>query len=364
MGENDDLAILVVGARPNFMKIAPLVFELGRRGVRSLLLHTGQHYDEEMSRVFFHDLGLPEPDIYLGVGSGSHAEQTAKIMVEFEKVCISKKPNLVVVVGDVNSTLACTLVAKKMHIKTAHIEAGLRSGDSRMPEEINRILTDSIADFLFTPSKDGDENLISEGRTQEDIFCVGNIMIDSLILNLERAKRSMITEELGLGSEDYGLVTLHRAENVDHKEVLNSIIEALQKIGSQIKLILPLHPRTKKRLGEFGLYQEIEGIPGVIITGPLGYLDFISLLSQSSIVLTDSGGLQEESSFLGIPCLTIRESTERPITVTEGTNTVVGTQAEAIWEAFKEKSNVGRNPTKRIHLWDGKTASRIADILF
>lgn len=355
--------ILVVGARPNFMKIAPIYAELKRRGVNQLLLHTGQHYDENMSKVFFDDLGMPKPDIYLGVGSGSHAVQTAKVMVEFEQVCLEHNPRLVLVVGDVNSTLACTLVACKMNIKTAHVEAGLRSRDLDMPEEINRLATDALANYLLTPSRDGDENLLAEGRDPADIYFVGNVMIDSLFNNLERSKSSSIHSDLGIKKGEYGLITLHRPSNVDDKETFIRIIGALHEIGNLIPLVFPMHPRTAKRVEEFGLTNKLESIPNIVLTGPAGYLDFIALTSSSRIVLTDSGGLQEETTALRIPCITLRENTERPITVTEGTNKIVGNDPERILAEARSALSSKIIHTKIPEKWDGKTAQRIADII-
>ena len=355
--------ILVVGARPNFMKIAPLYAELKHRGINQLLLHTGQHYDENMSKVFFEDLGMPEPDIYLGVGSSSHAVQTAKVMMEFEVICIKHDPCLVVVVGDVNSTLACTLVARKLNIKTAHIEAGLRSGDMEMPEEVNRIVTDAIADILLTPSPDGDANLLAEGRDPNDIFFVGNIMIDSLFNNLERTKDSEIHDRMGLVRGEYAVLTLHRPSNVDSKTVFAGIIDALEIIGEKISLVFPMHPRTLKQAKEFGLMKRIEGITNIKIMGPIGYLDFIALTSNSRLVLTDSGGLQEETTALRIPCITLRENTERPITVSEGTNHIVGSTPSRIVEASDEVLKRDYSKCSIPDKWDGRTAIRIADII-
>lgn len=354
--------ILVVGARPNFMKIAPLYAELKRRGIEQLLLHTGQHYDDNMSKVFFDDLGMPKPDIYLGIGSGSHAYQTATVMMEFEKICMERSPSMVVVVGDVNSTVACAIVCAKLGVPCAHVEAGLRSFDRKMPEEINRILTDSVADLLLTPSPDGDENLLAEGVAKERIKRVGNVMIDSLYSNLERAKESQISTELGV-QENYAILTLHRPSNVDDKENFTGIIGALEKIGQEVQLVFPMHPRTEKNAKAFGIYERLKAIPNIILTGPVGYLDFVALMASSTLVLTDSGGLQEETTALGIPCITLRENTERPITVTEGTNTVVGCNPALIestaFEALAGNGKAGRIP----ELWDGKTAERIADVL-
>ena len=355
--------ILVVGARPNFMKIAPIHAELARRGVPQLLLHTGQHYDENMSKVFFDDLGMPEPDIYLGVGSGSHAVQTAKVMVEFEQICQHHEPSMVVVVGDVNSTVACTMVCAKLWIPCAHVEAGLRSNDRKMPEEINRLVTDAIADLLLTPSPDGDENLLKEGVAVERIKFVGNIMIDSLLNNLERAKGSTIHSDLGIEGDSYGVLTLHRPSNVDDSKAFKRILTALESIGSRIPLVFPMHPRTRNRTEEFGLTERLESIPNIILTGPAGYLDFVSLMAGSTFVLTDSGGLQEETTALGIPCITLRENTERPITVTEGTNVIVGNDTDAIIRAALDVLGTGGKAGRIPDLWDGHTAERIADVL-
>ncbi len=355
--------ILVVGARPNFMKIAPIHAELKRRGISQILLHTGQHYDENMSKVFFDDLGMPQPDIYLGIGSGSHANQTAKVMVEFEIVCKKHKPSMVIVVGDVNSTVACSMVCAKEWIPCAHVEAGLRSFDRQMPEEINRLITDAIANYLLTPSQDGDDNLRNEGVSEERIKFVGNVMIDSLFNNLERAKTSKIHSNLGVDKGNYGVLTLHRPSNVDNKEAFEGIITALEKIGKRIPLVFPLHPRTKNRLEQFNLTERLESIPNIVLTGPAGYLDFISLMSESKLVLTDSGGLQEETTALGIPCLTLRENTERPITVTEGTNTIVGNDPQRILEAANDILDNGGKAGRIPDMWDGKTSHRIADLI-
>lgn len=354
--------ILVVGARPNFMKIAPLYAELKQRGVTQILMHTGQHYDDNMSKIFFDDLGMPKPDIYLGIGSGSHAEQTARVMIEFEKICIENKPSMVVVVGDVNSTVACSIVCAKLIIPCAHVEAGLRSFDREMPEEVNRILTDSVANLLLTPSPDGDENLRAEGVSEERIVRVGNIMIDSLFTNIERAKKSTLISDMGL-EKKYAILTLHRPSNVDIKDNFSKIIGALEFIGQHIQIVFPMHPRTQKNATKFSLLGRIESIPNIVITGPLGYLDFISLMSSSTMALTDSGGLQEETTALGIPCVTLRENTERPITVTEGTNEVVGCDPELIKSTAINILTTGGKVGRIPDLWDGKTAHRIADVL-
>ena len=354
--------ILVVGARPNFMKIAPIYAELQSRGQELILLHTGQHYDDNMSKVFFDDLGMPKPDIYMGIGSGSHAYQTGTVMIEFEKICQEKDPSMVVVVGDVNSTVACTIVCAKMGIPCAHVEAGLRSFDRDMPEEINRILTDSVADLLLTPSPDGDEHLRAEGIAEERIIRVGNVMIDSLYSNLTRAESSSIQDDLGL-NDDYSILTLHRPSNVDDEGIFAGIISALEVIGKEIQIVFPMHPRTEKMAKQFSLYERIASIPKIKITGPVGYLDFVALMSDSKLVLTDSGGLQEETTALGIPCITLRENTERPITVTEGTNTIVGCDPELIKSTALDALTTGGKSGRIPEMWDGKTAHRIADVL-
>jgi UDP-N-acetylglucosamine 2-epimerase (non-hydrolysing) len=459
--------INVVGARPNFMKIAPIIraiksfnqanqrnqtnlsremgslFHGDQRNQRNLidykLVHTGQHYDYEMSKVFFEDLELPEPDIYLGVGSGSHAEQTGRVMIEFEKVLFKQKPDLVVVVGDVNSTLACALAASKIDysrgsginskvdpvkgeqilfnnltnsknpINTtnargyrpliAHVEAGLRSFDRTMPEEINRLLTDQISDFLFTPSRDANKNLSKEGIPEEKIFLVGNVMVDSLLYNLEKAKQSTILDQLDLRQRslsdhcslmtDYCLLTLHRPSNVDNKDVFLRIINALIEISKHIPIIFPIHPRTRKQIEAFGLssyfvYHDVKPINQtnqinqrnkknqrnqtnqtnrINLIDPLGYLDFLNLMMHSTFVMTDSGGIQEETTVLGIPCLTLRDTTERPITISQGTNVLVRNDTHKIIdEAFKildRKGKTGNHP----ELWDGKAAERIVEVL-
>ena len=359
--------INVVGARPNFMKVAPIVAAMDRRPdvFTSLVIHTGQHYDAAMSDAFFRDLDLPKPHQYLGVGSGSHAAQTAAVMKSFEPVLLDEKPDWVLVVGDVNSTLACALVCVKLGIKVGHVEAGLRSRDRTMPEEINRLLTDQIADLLFTPSADADENLRAEGIPEERIRLVGNVMIDSLLNHLERAKNSTIRDDLGVANSDYAVLTLHRPSNVDDRETLCSIIEALEKISERVPIIFPAHPRSRKTIAEFGLTNRVERMEGLRLIEPLGYLDFLRLYSGARLVLTDSGGIQEETTVLGIPCLTLRENTERPITVEMGTNIVVGTNKDRIIDAAS--AALDREPDKRAArvppLWDGRAAERIVDVL-
>ncbi len=359
--------INVVGARPNFMKVAPIVDEMKRRNTMfaPLIVHTGQHYDAQMSDAFFNDLGLPEPDVYLGVGSGSHAMQTAAVMQSFEPVVLEHKPDWVLVVGDVNSTLACAIVCSKLGIKVAHVEAGLRSRDRTMPEEINRLLTDQIADLLLTPSEDADENLRLEGIPESRIRFVGNVMIDSLFGQLKRAERSQVREELGVDKIEYAALTLHRPSNVDNVEAFARILSALEMISARLPIIFPVHPRTRARIEEFGLSERVARAKGLRLIEPLGYLDFLSLYSGARLVLTDSGGIQEETTALGIPCLTLRENTERPITVEMGTNQVVGTNTERIVRtAFASlDSPVGVQPPRIPPLWDGKTASRICDAL-
>ncbi|MDQ2855182.1 MAG: UDP-N-acetylglucosamine 2-epimerase (non-hydrolyzing) [Acidobacteriota bacterium] len=359
--------INVVGARPNFMKVAPIVKAMERRPheFAQLVVHTGQHYDPGMSEAFFRDLDLPKPDRYLGVGSGSHAAQTAAVMEGFEPVVLEEKPDWVLVVGDVNSTLACALVCVKLGIKVAHVEAGLRSRDRTMPEEINRLLTDQIADVLFTPSADGDDNLRAEGIPAERIHLVGNVMIDSLFLHLERAKSSTIRQDLEVADSDYAVLTLHRPSNVDDRETFVGIIEALSQIGRRLPIIFPVHPRTRKAIADLGLEQLIMESAGLRLINPLGYLDFMWLYSGARLVLTDSGGIQEETTALGIPCLTLRENTERPITVEMGTNVVVGTDKDRIIEAAMSALDrqPDGSPARLPPLWDGKTAERIADVL-
>jgi UDP-N-acetylglucosamine 2-epimerase (non-hydrolysing) len=360
--------INVVGARPNFMKVAPIVEAMKRRGLEEfapLVVHTGQHYDAQMSDAFFRDLGLPEPDVYLGVGSASHAVQTAAVMQSFEPVVLKEKPDWVLVVGDVNSTLACALVCSKLSIKVAHVEAGLRSRDRTMPEEINRLLTDQIADLLLTPSQDADENLLAEGIPSERIRFVGNVMIDSLFAQLKRAATSTVREDLGIAERDYAALTLHRPSNVDDPQTFKRILDALEEIATRLPIIFPVHPRTRVRLQEFGLLNIIEGNRNLQLRDPLGYLDFLRLYSGARLVLTDSGGIQEETTALGIPCLTLRENTERPITVEMGTNTIVGTDMKKITSAAALALDAPRDQQRaRIPpLWDGHTADRILDAL-
>lgn len=359
--------INVVGARPNFVKVAPLVEAMKRRvqEFAPLLVHTGQHYDSLMSDAFLRDLDLPQPDVFLAVGSASQAAQTAAIMQKFEPVLLSEKPDWVVVVGDVNSTLACALVAVKLGIKVAHVEAGLRSRDRSMPEEINRLLTDQIADLLFTPSRDADANLRAEGIPDSRIRCVGNIMIDSLCKYLEQTKSTEIRERFGVAGRDYAVLTLHRPSNVDDRKTFSGILDALAEIARRLPIIFPVHPRTRKTIVELGLSKRVEEIAGLHLIEPLAYLEFLGLYSSARLVLTDSGGLQEETTFLGIPCLTLRNNTERPITVELGTNVVVGTDAQVITKtALAALSKQPAQASNSIPpLWDGHTADRILDAI-
>ncbi|MFZ6033682.1 MAG: non-hydrolyzing UDP-N-acetylglucosamine 2-epimerase [Melioribacter sp.] len=358
--------ISVVGARPNFMKIAPFkraideITSSGRR-IDHILVHTGQHYDEKMSKIFFEDLELPKPDFYLGVGGGSHAEQTAKIMIEFEKVLLNEKPNLVVVVGDVNSTLACSLTAVKMGIKVAHIESGLRSFDRTMPEEINRIVTDSISDFLFVSEPSGIKNLYNEGVTSEKVFFVGNVMIDSLKYYLNKNGTGELFNKNNIAPHQYCLVTLHRPSNVDNPENLDKIIGLLNNISNKLTVFFPVHPRTSKNIEKYNLSQKLNS--NIILSEPVGYLDFINLLKEAKFVLTDSGGIQEETTWLGIPCITLRNTTERPVTVDEGTNYLAGEDVERAFYYVQEimKGNVKKGNIPE--LWDGNAAKRIINIL-
>ncbi len=355
----------IVGARPNFMKVAPIYAEMKRRPAEfdPMIVHTGQHYDAAMSDSFFDDLGMPKPDVYLGVGSGSHAVQTAKVMTEFEPVILRERPDWVLVVGDVNSTIACTLVAKKLGVKVAHVEAGLRSRDRTMPEEINRILTDSISDLLLTTSQDADVNLAAEGIPADKIRFLGNVMIDSLLEHLKVAATSTIRETVGVVEGEYAVCTLHRPSNVDDEPTFTGIIDALVDVSKQLPIIFPVHPRTRAKIDEFGLAHKIAESK-IRLIEPLGYIDFMRLYSGARLVLTDSGGLQEETTVLGIPCLTLRENTERPVTITMGTNVLVGTDPEKIRAAANEAlANERTSEVKVPPLWDGKSAARICDVL-
>jgi len=384
--------ILVAGARPNFMKIAPLIREIERYNahqrttrvmITPILVHTGQHYDKSLSEVFFKELNIPKPDIDLGVGSGSHGEQTGRIMIAFEHIVMKKKPSVVVVVGDVNSTVACALVAAKLHIPVAHVEAGLRSFDRSMPEEINRVLTDQISDFLFTPSRDANRNLLKEGISGDKIYFVGNIMIDSLKLFSQHTINSTIFTKLnkilfkdGMTRNQYAILTLHRPAIVDRKDTLQRVLNCLYELSKQITILFPVHPRTKKQIDNFGLKGNITwlnddfrilndrrnnndfyGLP------PLGYLDFIALMKEAQVIFTDSGGIQEETAVLGVNCITLRENTERPITLKDGANVLVGSDPGKIKRAFIQAVSPKHISRKVPEFWDGKTAERIVKIL-
>ena len=351
--------LAVVGARPNFMKIAPLLWEMQRRGLSSYLVHTGQHYDERMSKLFFEELNIPRPDIDLEVGSASHAVQTAEVMKRFEPVVLERLPDAVVVVGDVNSTLACALTAVKLGVPVAHVEAGLRSLDRTMPEEINRLLTDAVSHWLFVTERSGLGHLKREGIPDERVHFVGNVMIDTLLACRQRSERSTILEDLRIAGRPYAALTLHRPGNVDDPAVLDGLLSAMERLQREVPIIFPVHPRTRKALNG----QVAGRMPDVRLTEPLGYLDFIKLLAHARLVLTDSGGIQEETTVLGVPCLTLRNNTERPVTVEQGTNVLVGLDPQRIIEAgltiLAKPPPAGRVP----ELWDGKAAARIVDIL-
>jgi UDP-N-acetylglucosamine 2-epimerase (non-hydrolysing) len=349
----------VVGARPNFMKVAPLMAALAHRGARQRLVHTGQHFDERMSGVFFEELGLPRPDVDLGVGSGSHGEQTGRVMISFDRTLREgERPDLVVVPGDVNSTVAAALVASKMGIPVAHLEAGLRSFDRTMPEELNRLVTDHLSDLLLTPSPDADENLAREGIPAARVARVGNLMIDTLVAHLPRARALRVPEAMGLSPGGYAVATLHRPANVDTPAALRPLLAALASVARLVPVVFPVHPRTRARLQDPALAGAAAALR---LVEPLGYLEFLSLTSAARLVLTDSGGLQEEATALGVPCLTLRENTERPVTVTEGTNEVVGSDPGRIVPAARRalggEARRGRVPA----LWDGHAGERAAD---
>jgi UDP-N-acetylglucosamine 2-epimerase (non-hydrolysing) len=397
--------ILVVGARPNFMKVAPLIRAIDKRNsscpsslvtIHYSLIHTGQHYDDNMSDAFFRDLRLPNPDLHLGVGSGNHGEQTGRVLIEFERVLLKEQPDLVIVVGDVNSTLACALAAVKLRIPVAHVEAGLRSFDRKMPEEINRLLTDAISDYLFTPSPEGDENLAKEGIPPDKIFLVGDIMVDSLLFHLDQAKQTNILVRLGLKPSNtyaltsdlrlptsvvpYALMTLHRPANVDDKNALERIVRGLLEVSAHFPILFPVHPRTAKQIKAFGMESSFQFHSSPDIKpedyfeggslkmkihcfDPLGYLDFLNLMANAKVVLTDSGGIQEETTVLNIPCITLRDTTERPITLTEGTNVLVHNDPEKIVAEVRKVLGGQRRESRCPSLWDGHTAERIVAVL-
>lgn len=358
----------IVGARPNFMKIAPILRALAPHDVEAQLIHTGQHYDKALSDVFFDELEIPRPDVSLGVGSGSHGKQTADILVAIEQVLLDAKDagqpfDRMIVVGDVNSTMAATLAAVKLWIPVAHVEAGLRSGDRSMPEEINRLVTDSICDLLLCSEPDGVKNLEAEGKRADQIHLVGNVMIDTLLHQLEKAKSKSTLNDCGVEAGQYAVVTLHRPSNVDSKESLSQLVDVLLNTSKSLPIVFPVHPRTRGRLEEFALLDRLESEANVRLLGPMGYHDFLCLTSQAKVIVTDSGGLQEESTALGVPCLTMRENTERPITVDVGTSTLIGSSPakldkylqKVIASSYKE----GRCPD----LWDGKASERIAKVI-
>ena len=365
----------IVGARPNFMKIAPLMraYKQYNDSINPVLVHTGQHYDETMSKTFFEQLDIPRPDINLGVGSGSHAEQTAKIMMSFEKLIKDEKPDIVLVVGDVNSTMACTITAAKFGIKTVHVEAGLRSFDMTMPEEINRKVTDSICDYLFTTEESANKNLRNEGVKEERIFFVGNVMIDTLAYYLDKIKdmplpfrgltQNNSTDIDGIVEKNYATLTMHRPSNVDDRSVLEGIFFALEKIQKDIPIVFPMHPRTRKNIDHFGLSGKVSGMRNLIITEPIGYFEFLRLNKTAKFILTDSGGLQEETTYLRIPCLTLRENTERPVTIDVGTNVLVGSDPDTILDEYGKIMNGNFKKGRTPFLWDGHAAERIVEQL-
>lgn len=368
----------IAGARPNFMKLAAIARAIDEYNaakpstpILHIIVHTGQHYDEKMSQGFFNDLGIPKPDINLEVGSGSHAVQTAEIMKRFEPVLLTEKPDALLVVGDVNSTIACTLVAAKIEYPSGstrkrpvivHVEAGLRSFDRDMPEEINRILTDAISDMLFVTEQSGVENLRAEGVANHKVYFVGNVMIDTLHQQLQKARKIDIKSRLGV-DDFFGLVTLHRPSNVDRKETLQPLFEALAEIAERIPLVFPMHPRTKNNAGKFGILANIENKQGITITEPLGYLEFLNLTSSASIVITDSGGIQEETTYLGVPCVTLRDNTERPVTVEVGSNYLIGTDCKKILETATSILDGKGKKSKNPPLWDGEAGKRIVNII-
>lgn len=348
----------VVGARPNFMKVAPVARALAvRAGVHQTIVHTGQHYDVNMSDVFFQELGIPAPDVNLQVGSGSHAQQTAAIISRFEEVVLERTPDVVLVYGDVNSTVAAAIVSAKLGIRVGHVEAGLRSFDRTMPEEVNRLLTDQISDLLFTPSQDGNDNLAKEGVPPEKVFLVGNVMIDTLVRLLPKAK-DQIPPDL---PERFALVTMHRPGNVDDPQFMRAVLREFSEISARLPVLFPIHPRTRQRLIDFGLETALNG--SVRLMDPLSYVQFLGLQTRAAVVITDSGGIQEETTFLGVPCLTMRENTERPITIIMGTNILVGRDLAVLARELKNVVAGFLKPAQIPPLWDGRAAERIADVL-
>lgn len=359
------IILSVVGARPNFMKVGPIHRALeALPGVTSRIVHTGQHYDAKMSDVFFRQLGLPEPDFYLGVGGGSHAENTGKVMMAFEQVVLEEKPDLVLVVGDVNSTVAAALVATKLHIPVVHVEAGLRSGDRKMPEEINRLCTDAIADLLFVTEQSGLDHLAQEGVPEERIHFVGNVMIDSLMHHRDKAASVTLLDDLGVERGSYALMTMHRPANVDHPEPLEEIVRLVEDMATMLPVVFPVHPRTRSRMEQHGLLERFEAVRGLHVLEPVGYLEFLHLMEHARVVVTDSGGIQEETTFLQVPCLTLRDSTERPVTVDLGTNKLIVDLDATLITAEVQAVLDGQGPDGQIPpLWDGHAAERIAAIL-
>ena len=355
--------ISIVGARPNFIKIAPLdkAFRKHRKEVKHLICHTGQHFDNSMSSVFFDELGLPKPDFYLGVGSGSHAAQTAKIMLELEKVLADEQPDMVIVPGDVNSTLAAALVASKMGIPIAHVEAGLRSFDRTMPEEINRIVTDVVSDLLFVSEHSGIRNLRDEGIEENRIHFTGNIMIDSLEEHYEMIEQNPVVQKMNLVKEEYILATFHRPNNVDNAESLAELLQSLSRLAQKRPLVFPVHPRTRKNIQSFGIDTNLH--PNLILTDPLGYIEFLSLMRYAQLVITDSGGIQEETTYMGVQCITVRKNTERPVTIDVGTNQLVGTDLDRVERTAIDILAGNTKPGRIPELWDGKTAKRIVEVI-
>ena len=356
--------ISVVGARPNFIKIAPIhkAFQKYSDDIQHLICHTGQHFDNKMSKVFFDELQMPKPDYYLGIGGGSHAQQTARIMVEFEKILLDEKPDLIIVPGDVNSTIAASLVAAKLHIPIAHVESGLRSFDRKMPEEINRVLTDHISDYLFVTEKSGLENLQIEGIDSSKVYFTGNVMIDSLVNFLPHINKSEILKELGLTKGTYVLATFHRPSNVDEQVSLSKLIDAVNRISTSRKVVFPIHPRTMNNLKKYRLSDKLND--NIIVLEPIGYIDFLSLTKNAELVVTDSGGIQEETTFLGVQCITVRDNTERPSTSEIGTNHMIGTDFDKVVEASKEILSGKIKKGKVPELWDGKASDRITEIIY